>query len=209
MPRKIVDKTGRRYDMLTVIELAGRSEKGEALWKCRCDCGNEVIKPSKLLQEGKTMNCGCIAKMREEERVKLKAERKIKMMQEARKRAELAGQESIGKWNTSLCWHCIHSAAPPSLQCVWDKTKGQQLPEGAEKQHYYRKTGKENEVITEATIITSCPEFLSVYDKANAELLKAERQKNAEEKAKERERIYASAFQAKSGQSSGDWWKVK
>ena len=40
MPRKAIDRTGKRYGKLTVIEHAGK--RGYvALWRCKCDCGNE------------------------------------------------------------------------------------------------------------------------------------------------------------------------
>ena len=34
------------------------------MWRCRCDCGNEVSVRSKLLLQGVTKSCGCLAKDR-------------------------------------------------------------------------------------------------------------------------------------------------
>jgi len=55
----INDLTGKRFGRLTVIEQAGRSKHRYVLWKCVCDCGNEVVKSGHELMEGKTVSCGC------------------------------------------------------------------------------------------------------------------------------------------------------
>lgn len=38
-----IDLTGMKFGRLTVIERAGKTKQGNALWKCKCDCGNETI----------------------------------------------------------------------------------------------------------------------------------------------------------------------
>lgn len=54
---RLKDETGRRYDRLVVISFAGSN--GRALWKCRCDCGNErIVKGINLRRYGST-SCGC------------------------------------------------------------------------------------------------------------------------------------------------------
>ena len=56
MPRKAIDRTGKRYGKLTVIEHAGK--RGYvALWRCKCDCGNEKTIIGANL--GITTSCGC------------------------------------------------------------------------------------------------------------------------------------------------------
>ena len=39
--RKRVDMSGQRFDRLTVICFDHR-DSGDSIWRCRCDCGNEV-----------------------------------------------------------------------------------------------------------------------------------------------------------------------
>ena len=62
MARKAEDFTGMRFGHLTVIE---RGEnyycKGMAhpRWKCRCDCGNEILVVASVLKSGKKRSCGC------------------------------------------------------------------------------------------------------------------------------------------------------
>lgn len=52
----------------------------------------------------------------------------------------------------SICWDCIHSAAPKELQCIWDESKGKILPDGAE---YIEKPNIEGS----CKRVISCPLF--------------------------------------------------
>ena len=58
MPKKI-DMTGRVIGRLLVIEECGRDAHGQALWRCRCECGNEVIVRGDHLRNENTTSCGC------------------------------------------------------------------------------------------------------------------------------------------------------
>lgn len=57
---KRIDRTGRRYGRLTVVEYAGKDCRGKLLWKCKCDCGNEKNVVSDNLSSGKSNSCGCL-----------------------------------------------------------------------------------------------------------------------------------------------------
>jgi len=50
------------YGRLKVLEFDSLNENKRALWKCRCDCGNEIIVSSKHLISGNTKSCGCLQK---------------------------------------------------------------------------------------------------------------------------------------------------
>ena len=63
MPGKI-DMTGRPVGRLLVIEECGRSSNGQALWRCRCECGNEVIVRGDNLRSEDTTSCGCYQRER-------------------------------------------------------------------------------------------------------------------------------------------------
>ena len=69
---------GRQYDMLLVLEHAGtKKEKGShtySLWKCRCDCGKEVIVPSYRLRTGICASCGCMNKTKKQAFIAYKQE---------------------------------------------------------------------------------------------------------------------------------------
>lgn len=64
--KEIENLTGKRYSKLLVLELVGKKVKvyknsrgTETYWKCRCDCGKEVIRTARGLKSGATKSCGC------------------------------------------------------------------------------------------------------------------------------------------------------
>ena len=51
---------GRKYHFLTALyPLKERSEKGEVIWRCRCDCGNEINVTYNELVYSNLRSCGC------------------------------------------------------------------------------------------------------------------------------------------------------
>lgn len=54
----IRDLTGQKFGSLTVIDEAGRAKNRNVLWKCRCDCGREVLVQSGNITNGHTKSCG-------------------------------------------------------------------------------------------------------------------------------------------------------
>ena len=58
------DITGEKFGKLTVIKFAGQDNYRQALWECRCDCGNITTTTGYNLRSGKVISCGkCHAKM--------------------------------------------------------------------------------------------------------------------------------------------------
>lgn len=64
---KIKDFKGKRIGRLLILERVdekqwidskGRKRKN-IYWKCKCDCGNEVIRTEHSLREERTRSCGC------------------------------------------------------------------------------------------------------------------------------------------------------
>lgn len=54
------DITGKRIYRLTALyPLKERGNRGDVLWHCRCDCGNEVDIPYNNLVHCNTRSCGC------------------------------------------------------------------------------------------------------------------------------------------------------
>lgn len=53
------DAIGKTYHALTVLGYAGEADGGDALYRCRCECGNEVIAIGNDLKRGKVKSCGC------------------------------------------------------------------------------------------------------------------------------------------------------
>lgn len=54
-----IDMTGRVIGLLSVIEECGRDAHRRVLWRCRCECGNEVIVRGDHLRNEDTTSCGC------------------------------------------------------------------------------------------------------------------------------------------------------
>lgn len=56
---RVIDLTGQKFNMLTVIKLYDVRPKIGALWICECDCGNKKIISSHALRDG-LKSCGCL-----------------------------------------------------------------------------------------------------------------------------------------------------
>lgn len=53
------DITGKRSGQLVVLEPAGKHKNGGILWRCRCDCGREVLAEAYKITGGLVKSCGC------------------------------------------------------------------------------------------------------------------------------------------------------
>lgn len=52
---------GQRFGKLVVVELLEKSNRfNRRLYRCKCDCGNEIIVPSSSLITDHTHSCGCL-----------------------------------------------------------------------------------------------------------------------------------------------------
>jgi hypothetical protein len=58
MPKRI-EITGQKFNMLTAEEYVGRDDEGRALWRFRCDCGNEIVEVGSKVKSGRKKSCGC------------------------------------------------------------------------------------------------------------------------------------------------------
>lgn len=61
---QFIDLTGKKFGRLTVL---GRADskirangKPRTMWKCLCECGNEIIVEASALRSGRRKSCGCI-----------------------------------------------------------------------------------------------------------------------------------------------------
>jgi hypothetical protein len=53
---------GKRYGRLLVLREGYDTQRKYATWVCRCDCGNEKISRTDLLNSGRVRSCGCLQK---------------------------------------------------------------------------------------------------------------------------------------------------
>lgn len=52
--------SGKRFGSLKVLERNGSDKRGQAKWKCQCDCGAITNVISHSLTSGKSISCGCV-----------------------------------------------------------------------------------------------------------------------------------------------------
>ena len=53
MPMPRMNLVGHRFTRLTVVEFAGQDSKQQSIFKCVCDCGNEIAVKGFLLKRKK------------------------------------------------------------------------------------------------------------------------------------------------------------
>lgn len=82
-----IDLTGKRYGKLLVMELDHKRQSVYAngrsrifyYWKCKCDCGKEVVRSGNSLRGGYTKSCGCNQRLKNKETHNRKKESQIKV----------------------------------------------------------------------------------------------------------------------------------
>lgn len=62
-PTALIDLTGKRFGLLTVIG-RGPNSKKQLRWHCRCKCGGEKLAFGSALRGGSANNCGCLTASR-------------------------------------------------------------------------------------------------------------------------------------------------
>ena len=80
------DLTGKRFGNLTVVEYSHSqildSKSSIVFWKCKCDCGQELIVRSQSLITGNTRSCGCIKSFGEQKIAKILRNANINFIKE-------------------------------------------------------------------------------------------------------------------------------
>ena len=69
----IKDYTGQRFGRLLVVERLPKYKNGYTYYRCKCDCGNEIVTYSAQFVCGKTISCGCYSKEMAKEMPLIKA----------------------------------------------------------------------------------------------------------------------------------------
>lgn len=57
--KRRIDITGKVFGKLTVLGYSHTDRFKQSCWRCRCDCGNEIVAVGKNLRYGKSKTCGC------------------------------------------------------------------------------------------------------------------------------------------------------
>lgn len=51
---------GKRFGKLVVTECTQQTQNRYRVWRCRCDCGGEILVNTKRLKSGTVRDCGCV-----------------------------------------------------------------------------------------------------------------------------------------------------
>lgn len=62
MGRKLKDLKGVIINNIEFLEYKGMDKNNKSLWLCKCHCGNEWVTRGALIENGKTLSCGCLRK---------------------------------------------------------------------------------------------------------------------------------------------------
>ncbi len=62
MGKKSYNLLGMRFGILTVVSDSGRTNNGQKVWECKCDCGGVIYKNTSniILPKTKVLSCGCM-----------------------------------------------------------------------------------------------------------------------------------------------------
>lgn len=100
------DLKGNVYGRLTVLGDDGtRTKTSKVLWRCRCDCGNEVHVLGSNLKQGATKSCGCLNSEKRRERFKDLAGTETENF----KIIDKAYSKNQRVWWNCICKHCGRS----------------------------------------------------------------------------------------------------
>ena len=107
---KTVDMVGKRFGRLVVLERAGNAGPCAA-WRCRCDCGNEIVTNGSCLRRGQTRSCGCLV----EDRVMDLTGQRFGM---------LTVIERAGHKRKRVAWRCRCDSGKEVIVCALDLRNG-------------------------------------------------------------------------------------
>lgn len=92
----VLDLIGLKFGRLTVVQRVD-NKKGNAAWRCICDCGNETVVTSHKLTQG-TQSCGCYIALRSSE---------TKLIDLTGKQfGNLTVLRKIGRVSHDMLWEC-------------------------------------------------------------------------------------------------------
>ena len=56
------DITGQTFGRLTALYRVGKNKQNSSIWHCKCQCGKEIDVSLPVLQNKKSLSCGCLKK---------------------------------------------------------------------------------------------------------------------------------------------------
>ena len=94
---RLMDLSGQTFGRLTVLDRCGKTSHGNAIWRCRCECGAEIQVAAGQLRAATTRSCGCLSVDSRHARVKPMVGRTF---------GNLTVVSRIEKDTTPIKWNC-------------------------------------------------------------------------------------------------------
>ena len=122
---RLIDLSGQRFGKLTVIERAESSKQPsgqtKTKWRCRCDCGTEIVVLGYCLKSGNTQSCGCLNDEKRHERtfIDLTGQKfnKLTVMERAEDHEQPSGQRKT-------MWRCRCDCGNETIVTAYDLYHG-------------------------------------------------------------------------------------
>jgi hypothetical protein len=115
---KYSDLTGQVFGRLTALYYVRTTKGRSAVWRCRCECGQETEPEARALRAGATLSCGCYNKDLTSNRLRKKQSAfnilHSRYIHNAKARG-LLFELSIKEFTQLTKANCYYCNAPPSL----------------------------------------------------------------------------------------------
>ena len=142
----VVDESGKRYGMLTVLRKANRTHFGSAMWECVCDCGCEYLAIGTALRAGGAKSCGCSTGNHKPPGVSARRLLFNRYRHSARSRGHEFGL-SYEEFASIISADCFYCGIPPSGEVRgWSEKSGAVLYSGIDRVDSSRGYSKDNVV---------------------------------------------------------------
>lgn len=100
--------TGEKIGHLEVLEKTGQRESRYVVWKCRCDCGREILVSAKKLGRKSVTSCGCDRKKVSNPKIGEECSKRLRCDLSKQKFGRLTPLYPTEKRDrkSSVYWHC-------------------------------------------------------------------------------------------------------
>lgn len=116
----IINLKGKRFGRLVVLSKTRSTQWGSVKWKCKCDCGQQVVTNGASLRYKRTLSCGCWRLEWGERNSRPEAARnKVwrAYIHSARVRS-LVFSLTAKRFNALIQGDCYYCGDPPSLEAI-------------------------------------------------------------------------------------------
>lgn len=135
---------GQKFGMLKVQELTDQKENGYYVWKCKCDCGGEILVNTKKLKRLTVTNCGCVPKT-DAKHGSIAENLKGKVF------GELTVIDRAPSSGERVCWNCACSCGNSKIVSARDLKSGKITSCGCKTIHSHTQRDLTNQIFGRLT----------------------------------------------------------